>query len=760
MQVVEIPNGTVVYQPGEKLEKLIIILKGAVRASYPGGSYILRTQDIIGLFDASNCEVIMDYEAIEKCSVVEYPYEEGKLGELLEKNKDLRKFFVRSLFHQLNDIMGQHKLLKNEYESMNGYLLSVYEDMGKFCELVGVTLGEVTDINENPDFILENSVPTWMPGFYFNLEDLIASSGVDGIGMELFEGLASKATSDVIAIIDNSTDMDRIKSDIVSLLVNENSADMLERGMSLYLKLVKKFGLEDANSTAVYRMLEDIVMQTSSQGLEAHEWYQGRMKSYKDNLKKAESISAGRMEQAKNFGAEQMKKVAGSLNTILSYSGVDEELSHSFMEHVDAYKKSSNRNGTDDESRHLRQAIAKEFNEIYVEAFIKSAKDNEVPSILKMFFNFGYVDEELSGMENAVYLYNLVDNLSTDKDKGVYSYYEWLMAIYNGKKDPGRDEFDVDLADYLHEEARNQRITKDQEARYFKDPKTRVRYELEKVFPVVNKTTTGRISTFCPLFSEHNVLKSPEDMLVTVDEVVGILNDICSIDKGAFYRQTVYTNPEIGINTEYIDVEVRPDIILAPNIGNRGIMWQEIEGKRRTTPARMFVSVFMQEELKLQLMKLTGQFRWEMCKRVQGSRWNDVTDKSLTSEYFDYIQYFRKNKDLTADAKEKIKNDLSRSKNSFREMFIRDYVTWIMFEAAGSPRMNKVVRAILMEYVPFTKAIRNKLTINPMYSSLMERYETKQKAKTHRIDNMIKKIQNSGADVPEEIMEQLRYLNS
>lgn len=760
MQVVEIPKGTGIFQPGDRLNKLIFILKGTVRVSYPGGSYILRSQDVVGLLDASNREVMMEYVAMEKCSVVEYPYGEGKLPELLEKNKDLCKFSIKSMFHQLNDIMGQHKLLKNEYESMRGYLSSIVEDMNHYCELTGVTLGEVPDVDDNPDFIPDDNLPAWMPTFYFTMEDLIAGNGIDSIPIEFFQGLSSKSTDDVMAIINNSTDMDRIKSDMVALLINENSTDILERGMSLYHKMVKKFGIDDANCLSVYRMLEDIVMQTSSHGLNDYDWYQNRIESYKAGLKKAESISAGRMEQAKNFGEEQMKKVAGSLRAIISYSGVEEELAHSFIDHVESYKKSTNRNGSDDESRHLRQAISKEFTEIYVAAFLNSVKDSDVPLILKMFFNFGYVDEELSGIENAVYLYNLVDNLSTDPNKGVYSYYEWLLAIYHNEKDPGRDEFDVDLAEYLHEEAHNQRITKDQEAKYFKDPKTRIRYELEKVFPVINKTTTGRISTFCPLFSEHNVLKNPEDMLVTVDEVVGILNEICAIDKGAYYRQAVYSNPDIGINTEYIEVEVRPDVILAPNIGNRGIMWQEIEGKRRTTPARMFVSIFMQEELKLQLMKLTGQFRWEMCKRVQGARWNDVTDKSLTSEYFDYIQYFRKNKDLTAEAKEKIKNDLSRSKNSFREMFIRDYVTWIMYEAAGSPRMNKVVRGILMEYVPFAKDIRSKLAANPMYTSIVERYETKQKAKIHRMDNMVKKIQNSGADVPDEIYGQIRYLNS
>ena len=52
-------------------------------------------------------------------------------------------------------------------------------------------------------------------------------------------------------------------------------------------------------------------------------------------------------------------------------------------------------------------------------------------------------------------------------------------------------------------------------------------------------------------------------------------------------------------------------------------------------------------------------------------------EKSLTAEYCDFIQYYRKNSDLSADAKEKIKTALSRARNSYREVFVKDYQAWI-----------------------------------------------------------------------------------
>ena len=188
-------------------------------------------------------------------------------------------------------------------------------------------------------------------------------------------------------------------------------------------------------------------------------------------------------------------------------------------------------------------------------------------------------------------------------------------------------------------------------------------------------------------------------------------------------------------------------------------MWQEIEGRKRTTPSRMMVSVFQMEDLTNILVRLTGDFRWEMCKRIQGARWNDISDPSLTSEYFDYIQFYKKNRDLSADAKDKVKLSMQKAKNSFKEMFIRDYEAWILYEGSGSPRLNKVSRGILFSYCPFAKEIRDKLKTNPLYKDMMDRYDIKLNQKIHHFNNLFQKLKNMGADVPKEIQGQRNYLD-
>ena len=175
--------------------------------------------------------------------------------------------------------------------------------------------------------------------------------------------------------------------------------------------------------------------------------------------------------------------------------------------------------------------------------------------------------------------------------------------------------------------------------------------------------------------------------------------------------------------------------------------------------SRMMLPMFYMDDLRSAIVRLTGEYRWEMCKRIQGPRWNDLSERSLTSEYFDYIQFYKKNTELSPTTKEKIKTALQKSRGSFKEMFVRDYISYILFEGTGSPRLTKIARTILFTYCPFAKPVRNTLAGNPIFKDLMERYDVRQKQHIHRIDMLKKRVENSGIDIPQELQDELDYLN-
>lgn len=56
-----------------------------------------------------------------------------------------------------------------------------------------------------------------------------------------------------------------------------------------------------------------------------------------------------------------------------------------------------------------------------------------------------------------------------------------------------------------------------------------------------------------------------------------ILEEIRLVDYTAFYRESLDMAHLDVMGKETIHLEYLPDIILMPNVGIRGVMWQEIE---------------------------------------------------------------------------------------------------------------------------------------------------------------------------------------
>jgi hypothetical protein len=196
-----------------------------------------------------------------------------------------------------------------------------------------------------------------------------------------------------------------------------------------------------------------------------------------------------------------------------------------------------------------------------------------------------------------------------------------------------------------------------------------------------------------------------------------------------------------------------------PNCGSRGIMWQEIEGRRRTTPSHMAISIFHTGKLEDTILTMCAQFRWEMCKRIQGVHYSDITDPSLTAEYCNYLQFYKKNHDLSADMKEKVKQALKRKGNSFREVFVSEYELYVKFEATGLPKLNKISRDILFRYCTFSSKYRQALSINPQFQPIIERWKILQEGKANSLNNLARKLRKIKDPLPIEIEQELEYMN-
>jgi len=442
----------------------------------------------------------------------------------------------------------------------------------------------------------------------------------------------------------------------------------------------------------------------------------------------------------------------------LTYAGKNENEIEEIRKKIEAYRDLPDMFATDNEAYMLRKQLVPIFYDAYTRIFMRIVKEGEEPTpIVKMFLNFGFMDAQLAGEENVNALYDLSNHLEKCNSEHIYTIFNWLKAVYNGEKEPSKNEFDLDYPAYIADQRKSGAIKQSEVADLLKNQEEKLKFEIKNMFTSGNRITYGKITTFCPILGEYDLINSVDKMLVTTEKLEEALNQIRKVDFSVFYREDMFSDPARDINRENIMKEILPDIILMPNVGTKAMMWQETAGVKRATPGRFLFPIFTAADIDEMMLETVGRFRWEICRKEQGVHWNDIREKSLTSEYCDYIQFYRKNHELSADAKEKIKSQLTRARNNYREVFVKDYVNFMKYESKGSYRLNRIARDILVRYCPFTKEVRTELKSNPMYTSSMSRYEIETAKKMQRIVGVYEKYKKAGGTITQELRDNLLY---
>lgn len=452
--------------------------------------------------------------------------------------------------------------------------------------------------------------------------------------------------------------------------------------------------------------------------------------------------------------------IHNALDMILSFSGVDRDTSDTFRKDVKTYTDIEDRLTKSDEMRRLRMRIAENFYKIYEAAFFKSLETNQIPAELRMFFLFGFVDETLAGAANTEQLYRTAVGWQEDPEGRILPLYDWLLKIYLGDAVPSKNEFDNDWTAYLREELRTNAISQQDFNELQNNTREMIHFEIQNMVKMANRTTYGRLASFVPIFNAQDVVRPLEKCLADPARVREAFAKVTDIDYGCFYRPTLTSFPDFKIPHFVYHTEIKPYVILMPNFGSRGLMWQEIEGMRRVTPSHMMLSIYHSEDLEETVVRMCALFRWEMCRRIQGVRYADVSEPSLTAEYVNYLQFYRKNGHLSSDIKERIKLSLQKARNDYKTVFIADYEKYIRNEPYGLPKLNKIAREILFKYCTFSQKFRDSRGSSPQYQQLMDRWNVTHSSKAHNVELVLRKIQRTNPDaVPPEIEEEFTYLN-
>jgi hypothetical protein len=611
--------------------------------------------------------------------------------------------------------------------------------------------------------MLEEMEPLELNGEILKWEhDYIDSlNSVDNKEIENIYGKRTEIVNGVIGIscgymkraIECAETMGFYLDEFTPILLSADRGDMFELIFNLRIYAAERGAAQDD----IIKLMKMLYKYLSSCGLYDKTLLKERWAEY-DSHDFAASAAA--------FDEAKMQKQAEFTQTfehICEFAEIDEDKTEEYKAQIAEYLALSDREGKDDNERKVRKKAVDLFYEIYQKTFFRAlefeAYGGELDTIINMFLNFGYIDYDAVGEEYTNELADIMDRLpSVCEGEHLFTIYTWLRAVYAGKREPSRNELDLDYRGFVLEERKAGNISEADMPQWMADQEQKVKFEMNNFFVSANRTTSGKMTSFCPVLTKEDFGMEPSRMLLTQSKLMEAMEKVESVDYQIFLREGFYTDMDANVKSEPYLKRVEPDIILLPNCGMRAMMWQECGGIKVDSPGRFVFPLFTFDDLDKLMIYCCGAFRWEICRKEQGPRWNDIASDCLTSDFYDYFTFYRKNKELSAENKEKVKILLKSSRNNMREAFTKQYTIWINFEAKGSIRLNKSERNILNKYCTFSKAYRSKVSSHPMFEQVLSRHEIKTAQAVNHLKTIIDKVEKNGGEVPDEVRQGIDYL--
>lgn len=457
-----------------------------------------------------------------------------------------------------------------------------------------------------------------------------------------------------------------------------------------------------------------------------------------------------------NFVA--IEELDDAMNQILAEAELDADKEEEFRDLINRFENMPDKSSTSDEDRSLRRGIMKIFYDVYEKVFIHDyEREGETPLVIDLFLRYGYLSETLLSEELREELLSFERDVPNQGECQVYDMKEWLTAIIRGEKEPSKNDFDQDYQEHLREQKKMGAISADEMEDLGQDTKAKMHYEIQNMFRSNQRLLSGQTAIFVPFLYTEGCMSSLARSYLSKDKVTACIRKLRQIDYSVFYREMLYTEEGWSDKKEHVMEEVLPDVIVMPGCGSKGLMWQELSGRKRNSKGRFLLPLFFEGELDAVMIALFGRFRWELCRTMQGGAWNNVQIKSLTSEYSDFIQFYKKNRELSDTRKEKLKLQIQKSRNNTREVFVLDYLNWIRHESKGGMLLSKPVREIMATYCPFSKEIRESIADQPLFKDAMARYQRENGKKQKEYDLKFRVWQKDDIEIPEAILETRRF---
>ena len=791
-KVSSFPTRTLLYEKGERIDTISYIKSGSVTVQDDTSSYVVSAGNFIGISDIYMEFYRADYYAEAGCEIIPILADSpSSFTQFLGSNPAIHETLVVPM---CTVIVNLHDMYHSLYSDISDFYMSIessYERYVQCCADYSVTATDFMMPHnaslyafEEQSFVKNYNIVASLVGNNSKIEGVYKANGSKFLKIQLaiINGIftayddmafylrsmvslfASKSEHCLFALVADlctkskqSKQLTLLLEDMKVALTNFDSAIQSHSGINLEV---------DYNRVDFYFMTTKSADDNNAEDDEDDEdddMYANAFDDDEDNDDifnlDFDYTGIDLEEECPNYddgySDEDYPNFSNTLKQLCDFGNLSGRYEE-FNTYIEKFIALEDKESRDDSVRVFRKSFTMAYYELYEEIFVQYAKSGEKNRLVELFLNYGLLDERLLTDAQLEFLCSIPPLTRTAPCK-VYRMKDWLMRVYRGEEIPSKNEFDMEYVDYVRDRKKNEGLTPDQERKLLNDNEIKVRFEIQNMLKYNSRLINGSLLSFFPMLHMGNFESDMENMLLTSERINEQISSLLEVDYSIFYREMLYENKEERIDKETIQKEIFPNIILFPVAGINGIMWQEISGKRSNSEGRIFLPTLFSGKLEDVFITIFGRYHWELCKTIQGTAWNNILVPSLTSEYSDYIQFYRKNKELSAEKKELLKNQFTRCRNNMREIFVYDYTIWMKYESTGSIRLNKIARRMLATYCPFKKEIRKKIASQPIFEEAMAKFERDRQKKCKEILLRFKALENKGATIVEELATTQRF---
>lgn len=751
-----IAKGTIIFEKGQPLQAVGLIVRGRVVVEGDGIRTTVGSGNFLGMYDAGQEKHSFTSVALDDCIIYGLPITGQKQAcLLLDEKPQYRGLLITSINFFLQDIVRVYMKIKQQVDTVSKFVQEAYRCYLQMAEQSGlvpetITVMEDLAVQSEKKQLLPEQLTYLIQCCRIPLDTQKNYYGASAYVAKSYFEQQCEVLPQLLEICRTTTDL--LKRYFRIMILDEKNLFTLVGRMALG---IKRAGQNDGQLSQILDRILEHINDTETVLIErAGVDMRLDRKRMEETYFALLSDDTGSLDA---FDQSDLKVLDNSLHQILDYAPIHGRLAEEFGQAIEELEKLADPFVKTPEAGALRKKITQMYFELYEAIVKKSFQDLKPPMAVHLFLRYGYISERLLTEDELRMLLALPDSREEEMSCRVYSLTEWMREIFEGRKNPSKNEFDMDYEETLRVQLSEGKISAEEQREAMEDGEARLHFEIENLFHYADRILNGNISAFLPILCSEGIFTKLENSVVTAAAINQTVNKIEKIDYTIFFREHLVAYEQIGLTRFEVTERYTPEFILFPVYGRNGLMWQDLEGRNKSSHARILLPSFIEQDLSGVLMKMMAHYRWERCRTEMGAQWNNYRYPSLTSEYTDYLQFYKKNNELSPEKKEKLKAQLQQCNNKHREVFTKDYQDWILREATGAVRLNRVAREILYTYCPLSEEQSVGLLEQMAYRDAAARYMRERKKKEKTITSAIRRFEKADIKIPEEV-EQTRKL--